>query len=258
MAISSQPHFSTSSENPISIPQRVLCCGPTNVATQTMAARFFRDFLAHSVPTSSSTSTNNAPAFKLQLIDYLRREHRAALDELVMIKDIPALEIRDILYIGSGKSVPKPCGFTEKEKILVEKFFSQRNQKKNEEAKNATVNTTTNRIAIVEPSIDAVIESAIDMDANVEMNDQFDDTQGEVDTIPTAVVTDDNGDAEEDVDLDEFSDEIDSWVIDELKRIGLDTAKSVLNLSKDELVRRTDLEEETAESVLNVLKKEFE
>lgn len=63
---------------------------------------------------------------------------------------------------------------------------------------------------------------------------------------------------EEDVDLDEFSDEIEAWVIDELKRIGLDTAKSVLALNKEELVRRTDLEEETVESVLNVLKKEFE
>lgn len=63
---------------------------------------------------------------------------------------------------------------------------------------------------------------------------------------------------EEDVDLDEFSDEIESWVIDELKRIGLDTAKSVLNLNKEELARRTDLEEETIEGVLGVLKKEFE
>jgi len=66
------------------------------------------------------------------------------------------------------------------------------------------------------------------------------------------------GQAEEDVDLDEFADEIDGWVLDELKRIGLDTAKSVLNLNKDELVRRTDLEEETVENVLGVLRKEFE
>lgn len=66
------------------------------------------------------------------------------------------------------------------------------------------------------------------------------------------------GQEEEDVDLDEFSDEIESWVLNELKRIGLDTAKSVLNLNKEELVRRTDLEEETVESVLGVLKKEFE
>lgn len=63
---------------------------------------------------------------------------------------------------------------------------------------------------------------------------------------------------EEDVDLDEFSDEIESWVIDELKKIGLDTAKSVLSLSIEELVRRTDLEEETVQDVLNVFKQEFE
>ncbi len=67
-----------------------------------------------------------------------------------------------------------------------------------------------------------------------------------------------DGAQEEDVDLDEFSDEIEGWVIDELKRIGLDTAKSVLALNKEELVRRTDLEEETVESLHNVLKKEFE
>ncbi|AYB30521.1 transcription termination factor NusA [Chryseolinea soli] len=66
------------------------------------------------------------------------------------------------------------------------------------------------------------------------------------------------GQSEEDVDLSEFSDEIESWVIDELNRIGLDTAKSVLALSKEELVRRTDLEEETVDGVLGILKKEFE
>lgn len=64
--------------------------------------------------------------------------------------------------------------------------------------------------------------------------------------------------AEEDVDLDEFSDEIEGWVIDQLKQIGLDTAKSVLALDKEELVRRTDLEEETVENVVAVLSKEFE
>ncbi|MDH5397919.1 MAG: transcription termination factor NusA [Cyclobacteriaceae bacterium] len=63
---------------------------------------------------------------------------------------------------------------------------------------------------------------------------------------------------EEDVDLDEFADEIESWIIDELKRIGLDTAKSVLSLSREELVRRTDLEEETIDDVFRVLKQEFE
>jgi N utilization substance protein A len=66
------------------------------------------------------------------------------------------------------------------------------------------------------------------------------------------------GQTEEDVDLSEFGDEIEGWIIDELNRIGLDTAKSVLALSKEELGRRTDLEEETVEGVLNILKKEFE
>lgn len=67
-----------------------------------------------------------------------------------------------------------------------------------------------------------------------------------------------DGQEDEDVDLDEFADEIEGWVIDELKRIGLDTAKSVLALSAEELVRRTDLEEETVGHVLAVLRKEFE
>jgi N utilization substance protein A len=62
----------------------------------------------------------------------------------------------------------------------------------------------------------------------------------------------------EDVDLEEFSDEIESWVIAELKSIGLDSAKSVIELDKEELMKRTDLEEETIEDVLNVLKSEFE
>lgn len=63
---------------------------------------------------------------------------------------------------------------------------------------------------------------------------------------------------EEDVDIEEFKDEIEAWVIEEFKRVGLDTAKSVLTLSKDELLRRTDLEEETIENVMRVLNQEFE
>ncbi len=63
---------------------------------------------------------------------------------------------------------------------------------------------------------------------------------------------------EEDIDLDEFSDEIDSWIIDELKGIGLDTAKSVLGISNEELVRRTELEEETVQEVRRILEAEFE
>jgi len=63
---------------------------------------------------------------------------------------------------------------------------------------------------------------------------------------------------EEDVALDEFQDEIEAWVIEELKRIGLDTAKTVLAMSKEDLVRRTDLEEETVEDIYRVLRQEFE
>lgn len=63
---------------------------------------------------------------------------------------------------------------------------------------------------------------------------------------------------EDDIELDQFSDEIEAWVIAELKKIGCDTAKSVLKLTKEELVSRADLEEETAVHVLNVLQKEFE
>ncbi|MEO1714107.1 MAG: transcription termination/antitermination protein NusA, partial [Bacteroidota bacterium] len=62
----------------------------------------------------------------------------------------------------------------------------------------------------------------------------------------------------DDVDLDEFSDEIDSWVIDALKEIGCDTARSVLDLNEAELLRRTDLEEETIRAVMDVLASEFE
>lgn len=64
--------------------------------------------------------------------------------------------------------------------------------------------------------------------------------------------------AMDDVSLDEFTDELEGWVIDELQKIGLDTARSVLALSKEDLLRRTDLEEETIGAVLDVLKQEFE
>ena len=62
----------------------------------------------------------------------------------------------------------------------------------------------------------------------------------------------------EDVDLEEFADEIDGWIIDELKTIGCDTAKSVLEMNIDELVKRTDLEKETIEEVFKILNAEFE
>jgi len=73
------------------------------------------------------------------------------------------------------------------------------------------------------------------------------------------VYRDDEGVEEEfDIDLDEFSDEIETWVIDELKRIGCDTGRSVLNLTAAELERRTDLEKETIDEVRKVLQAEFQ
>ena len=73
------------------------------------------------------------------------------------------------------------------------------------------------------------------------------------------VFRDDENQTEEfDIDLDEFADEIDTWVIDELKRIGCDTARSVLDLTTEELERRTDLEKETIEALRKVLEEEFQ
>jgi len=63
---------------------------------------------------------------------------------------------------------------------------------------------------------------------------------------------------EDDVELREFSDEIEEWVIEEFEKIGLDTARSVLKQEVADLVRRTDLEEETIIDVMNVLKEELE
>ena len=63
---------------------------------------------------------------------------------------------------------------------------------------------------------------------------------------------------DEDVELKEFSDEIEPWIIDEFAKIGLDTAKSILDHSVEELERRTDLEEETIVEIQNILKAEFE
>jgi N utilization substance protein A len=63
---------------------------------------------------------------------------------------------------------------------------------------------------------------------------------------------------EEDVELTEFSDEIEEWVIEEFKKVGLDTAKAVLELEVQDLLKRTDLEEETIKEVVRILKEEFE
>lgn len=63
---------------------------------------------------------------------------------------------------------------------------------------------------------------------------------------------------DEDVNLEEFADEIESWILDQLKAIGCDTAKNVLSLSRSDLIKRTDLEEETIDHVLKILRSEFE
>lgn len=68
----------------------------------------------------------------------------------------------------------------------------------------------------------------------------------------------DENEADEDIYLDEFSDEIDQWVIDAIKGIGLDTAKQVLNAPRNLLIEKADLEEETVDHVLSVLRAEFE
>lgn len=72
------------------------------------------------------------------------------------------------------------------------------------------------------------------------------------------VYRENDDEAEFDIDLDEFSDEIDQWMLDELKKIGCDTARDVLSLSRDELVRRSDLEEEQIDDILKILAAEFE
>ncbi len=63
---------------------------------------------------------------------------------------------------------------------------------------------------------------------------------------------------EEDVNIDEFADEIEGWVLDALKAVGCDTAKSVLELSREDLIKRTDLEEETVDEIIQIFKSEFE
>ncbi len=65
-------------------------------------------------------------------------------------------------------------------------------------------------------------------------------------------------DSTEDIDLREFNDEIEDWMIDELTKIGCDTAKSVLELSREEIIRRTELEEEMVDEIIDIINKEFE
>jgi len=68
----------------------------------------------------------------------------------------------------------------------------------------------------------------------------------------------DESEVDEDIYLDEFADEIDQWIIDAIKSIGLDTAKAVLNAPREMLIEKADLEEETVDGVLKILRAEFE
>ncbi|MCD8210069.1 MAG: transcription termination/antitermination protein NusA, partial [Prevotella sp.] len=68
----------------------------------------------------------------------------------------------------------------------------------------------------------------------------------------------DENEADEDIYLDEFADEIDEWIIEAIKGIGLDTAKAVINAPRELLVEKADLEEETVDNILKILKAEFE
>ena len=76
----------------------------------------------------------------------------------------------------------------------------------------------------------------------------------EIDVFRDSINTDDN----EDIELDEFRDEIESWMLAELKKIGCDTAKNVIDLAADEIVRRTELEVEMVQEIQGIIKKEFE
>lgn len=77
-------------------------------------------------------------------------------------------------------------------------------------------------------------------------------------TIDVFREVDDREQDEEDIYLDEFKDEIDGWIIDSIKSIGLETAKSVLNAPREMLIEKADLEENTVDDVLRILKAEFE
>ena len=68
----------------------------------------------------------------------------------------------------------------------------------------------------------------------------------------------DENETEDDIYLDEFADEIDQWVIDAIKGIGMETARQVLNAPREMLIEKADLEEETVDNVLNILKSEFD
>ncbi|MBK7885102.1 MAG: transcription termination/antitermination protein NusA [Chitinophagaceae bacterium] len=137
------------------------------------------------------------------------------------------------------------------------------------------INWTTNTQLLIQRSLTPAKITSIDLDienkhANVYLKpDQVSLAIGrrgvniklacELTGFEIDVFRDNEGEVEQfDIDMDEFTDEIEAWVIEELKRVGCDTARSVLDLTPEELERRTDLEKETIEEVRRILKEEFE
>ena len=112
----------------------------------------------------------------------------------------------------------------------------------NEETKRATVFLKPDQVSLAIGRRGVNIKLACEL-TGYEI-DVFRDNEGEVDEF--------------DIDMDEFTDEIEPWIIDELKRVGCDTGRSVLALTAEELERRTDLEKETIADVRRILKEEFE
>jgi len=116
------------------------------------------------------------------------------------------------------------------------------NMELNEETKHATVFLKPDQVSLAIGRRGVNIKLACEL-TGYEI-DVYRDNEGEEDSF--------------DIDLDEFADEIEPWIIDELKRVGCDTARSVLDLTSEELERRTDLEKETIADVRRILKEEFE
>ncbi len=112
----------------------------------------------------------------------------------------------------------------------------------NDETKHATVYLKPDQVSLAIGRRGVNIKLACEL-TGYEI-DVYRDNEGEEDSF--------------DIDLDEFADEIEPWIIDELKRVGCDTARSVLDLTSEELERRTDLEKETITDVRRILKEEFE
>jgi N utilization substance protein A len=135
--------------------------------------------------------------------------------------------------------------YTNNIQLLIQRALSPAkvsNIKIDEEARRASVFLKSDQVSLAIGRRGVNIKLACEL-TGFEI-DVFRDNEGEEDDF--------------DIDLEEFSDEIEPWVIEALKKVGCDTARSVLDLTPQELERRTDLEKETIEEVRRILKEEFE